>query len=733
MPLAVALSMGDGPGIVGMSVPVDTQKPLDDPAAEMRGAQRVIGGLVLTGALIAVLILLFGLNLRDRTLDAVGRDLNARAALLADHAQRTLDSIDLLQQALVERIERSGPRTPEDLRQMLDTRANFDDFSSRLRSLPQIQAINVHDARGDQVLSTRQWPTKPGNIVSLPFFQRFLRDPVLPRQFTDPRISTADGAWMFYVERPIHNPQGAFIGTLGVAVDLGYFATLYATVLPSKGSLISLYRDDGMLLTRAPDGRARLGQKYLYGSLADLLPPGGPQSVMTRRLGVADGVERLVVGYRLQSYPMIVRVGIEMTAALASWREQISFLVLAAGLIELALVWVGRLVWRQARTRAAVAESTRVQRQAERERLEAALEMETLIATMPGVVIRLQPDADHVIRPVYISPTIEEMSGFTVEEISDPMWPAKYFSPGDWHRLRLAEHAALQNGAATVELEFMHRNGGVRRISGKMRGHRLENGQAEIVAVWTDVTAERQLSAQLEHAGKMAILGELTTGIAHELSQPLAAITMAAENGLRFAQRDAMPRERMLSKLQLILELAQRGADVLNHMRVFGRTGDVMSASVPLEGVLSAAVLLLRAKLTRAGVRLDIDMPANLPPAFGKAVPLEQVLLNVMSNSCDAYADAGDAVPQNERVIWVRGWVETGKVVIQLRDCAGGIPPSVLPRIFEPFFTTKQVGEGTGLGLSISYGIITDMGGTITAHNEQGGAVFRITLPSARV
>ena len=105
MPLAVALSMGDGPGIVGMSVPVDTQKPLDDPAAEMRGAQRVIGGLVLTGALIAVLILLFGLNLRDRTLDAVGRDLNARAALLADHAQRTLDSIDLLQQALVERIE----------------------------------------------------------------------------------------------------------------------------------------------------------------------------------------------------------------------------------------------------------------------------------------------------------------------------------------------------------------------------------------------------------------------------------------------------------------------------------------------------------------------------------------------------------------------------------------------------------------------------------------------------
>ena len=730
MPLAVALSVSDIPGIAGG---IDATKTIAGPADELRGARRVIGGLALTGALIAVLTVLFVLNLRDRTLGAAGRDLNTRAVLLADHAQRALDSIDLLQQALVERIERSAPRTSEELRRVLETRANFDDFSSRLRGLPQLQAINVHDARGDQVLSTRQWPTKPGNIFSRAFFQLFFSDATVPRQFTDPRISTADGAWMFYLERPIHNPDGKFIGVLGAAVDLNYFAKLYATVLPAKGSLISLYRDDGVLLTRAPDGRARLGQQYLYGSLADLLPPGGPQSVLTRRLGVIDGVERLVVGYRLQSSPMIVRVGIEMDAALASWRDLASFLLLAAGLIELALAWVGRLVWRQARTRAAVVESILIQQQAERERLEAALEMETLIATMPGVVVRLQPDADRVIKPVYISPTITEMSGFTVAEVSDPAWPAKQFSHGDWQKLRMAEYEALQNGSATVELEFRHRDGALRRILGKMRGHRLENDQAEIVAVWTDVTAERQLSAQLEHAGKMAILGELTTGIAHELSQPLAAITMAAENGIRFAQRDALPRERMLSKLQLILELAQRGADVLNHMRVFGRTGDVASSSVSLEGVLGSAVLLLRAKLTKAGVLLDIDMPDDLPPAFGKAVPLEQVLLNVMSNACDAYASAGDAVRQNERVIWVRGWAETGKVVIQLRDCAGGIPPSVLPRIFEPFFTTKQVGEGTGLGLSISYGIITDMGGTITAHNEQGGAVFRITLPSARV
>ena len=146
-------------------------------------------------------------------------------------------------------------------------------------------------------------------------------------------------------------------------------------------------------------------------------------------------------------------------------------------------------------------------------------------------------------------------------------------------------------------------------------------------------------------------------------------------------------------------------------------------------GVLNAAALLLRSKLAKAGVSLNIDMPTDLPAAFGKAVPLEQVLLNVMGNSCDAYVSAGAAVPPVARIIWVKGWAEGARVVIELRDCAGGIPEAVLPRIFEPFFTTKEVGSGTGLGLSISYGIITDMGGTITARNEQGGAAFRIVLP----
>jgi C4-dicarboxylate-specific signal transduction histidine kinase len=141
---------------------------------------------------------------------------------------------------------------------------------------------------------------------------------------------------------------------------------------------------------------------------------------------------------------------------------------------------------------------------------------------------------------------------------------------------------------------------------------------------------------------------------------------------------------------------------------------------------------LLASKLLAGSVRLQPDLPEGLPPVLGKAVPLEQVIMNLISNACDAYVGLREPVPTERRVISVTAHVDADWVTIQVQDAAGGIPGEVLPRIFEPFFTTKPVGQGTGLGLSISYGIITDMGGTITAENHADGCLLRILLPVAR-
>jgi C4-dicarboxylate-specific signal transduction histidine kinase len=128
---------------------------------------------------------------------------------------------------------------------------------------------------------------------------------------------------------------------------------------------------------------------------------------------------------------------------------------------------------------------------------------------------------------------------------------------------------------------------------------------------------------------------------------------------------------------------------------------------------------------------LEIDLPEVLPEILAKAVPLEQVLLNLVVNACDASAMCVSRPGADARLIRISAVTSGDRVSLAVCDHAGGIPPDVLPRIFEPFFTTKSVGLGTGLGLSISQRIIEEMGATLTAENRDGGACFTIDLPGA--
>ena len=136
---------------------------------------------------------------------------------------------------------------------------------------------------------------------------------------------------------------------------------------------------------------------------------------------------------------------------------------------------------------------------------------------------------------------------------------------------------------------------------------------------------------------------------------------------------------------------------------------------------------VLSAKLR--GVLVSIDIPGDLPQVMGAEIPLEQVLVNLVSNAVDAYQSARpEAVP----VVTICGYVQGDEVVVRVTDQAGGVPPHFLTRIFEPFFTTKSSGKGIGLGLALAVGTVTDIGGVLTVANEDDGAVFEIRLPAAR-
>ena len=243
-----------------------------------------------------------------------------------------------------------------------------------------------------------------------------------------------------------------------------------------------------------------------------------------------------------------------------------------------------------------------------------------------------------------------------------------------------------------------------------------------------DVTDLRNSEKQLVQASKLATLGEMATGIAHELNQPLGVIRMASANSIKRIEKGHVDGAYLAKKLARIEEQTERAAQIINHMRVFGRQADGQMEPFDLRDALLEMTSLARAQLQNLDVGLRTIVPEDSAFVVGEKVMFEQVLLNVISNARDAITASG----RTDGVVTVEASFDTAKGhLIEIRDNGGGIPEAVLDKLFEPFFTTKEPGKGTGLGLSISFGTIRDMSGAISATNLEDGACFRISLPDA--
>ena len=223
---------------------------------------------------------------------------------------------------------------------------------------------------------------------------------------------------------------------------------------------------------------------------------------------------------------------------------------------------------------------------------------------------------------------------------------------------------------------------------------------------------------------------EIAAGMAHELSQPLASIALAAENALTALTAAPADIPLVVQKLERISQQAARAAKLIDHMRFFGRRQDGAAQPIDLSEALDGALLILDGRLRRTKVEIVRDIAPDLPQVLGTLVLVEQVLINLITNACDACRAAEPPLSKERRRVEVTAFAAGGSLILIVADHAGGIPGADLPKIFQPFFTTKAPGEGMGLGLSISYGIVSDMGGTMTARNGKDGAVFELCLPA---
>jgi PAS domain S-box-containing protein len=253
-------------------------------------------------------------------------------------------------------------------------------------------------------------------------------------------------------------------------------------------------------------------------------------------------------------------------------------------------------------------------------------------------------------------------------------------------------------------------------------------GKASILSMARDVTAKRQLESQLVRADRLAALGTMAAGVAHEINNPLAYVMLNlewVERKLPSVQHDASSLRGLLDMLAEAREGADRVATIVRELRSFSRTEGETRRPVELAEVVQSAIRLAGHEI-RHRARIATSF-ANAGKVRANEARLEQVVLNLLLNASQAMPD--DQAERNEIALVVRG--EGELAVLEVADNGVGIAADVLPHIFDPFFTTKPVGVGTGLGLSICHGIVTALGGQITVRSQVGeGTRFRIALPT---
>jgi len=258
-------------------------------------------------------------------------------------------------------------------------------------------------------------------------------------------------------------------------------------------------------------------------------------------------------------------------------------------------------------------------------------------------------------------------------------------------------------------------------------------GQKVFLVTTSDITQRLETEQQLIQASKMATLGEMATGVAHELNQPLSVIKTASSFCIKKINKDEnIGAETLATLLNKIDGNVDRATKIITHMRQFARKTDMTLAKVQLNEVLERSFEIFSQQLKLRGIEVDWKLEPNLPLIMADPDRLEQVFINLILNARDAIEQkwgSRDAQSGDKRITLKTASNEKS-VTAEVCDTGIGIPPAVTDKIFEPFFTTKEVGKGTGLGLSISYGIVKDCGGTIRVQSENvQGSCFILTFP----
>jgi PAS domain S-box-containing protein len=337
---------------------------------------------------------------------------------------------------------------------------------------------------------------------------------------------------------------------------------------------------------------------------------------------------------------------------------------------------------------------------------------------------------------IWVSDTWRALFGFAPGETVTLAALLRRVHPDDRAAVqRTLNLSGLQGSRYDIEFRVELPDGAVRWIASHGSVERSSDGSPALVrGVSLDISKRKlaeldvqQKRKEVMHLARVAMLGELSGALAHELNQPLTAILSNAQAAQRFLRREPPELGEVGEILQDIVDEDQRAGEIIRRLRRLFANRETMRQQVGANELVVGVIRILRNDLLNHGVALTVELAPAPLVLQADQVQLQQVLINLLVNACDAMVAAADG----GRAITVRVAAEPAEQLhISVSDCGPGIAPAVLERLFEPFYTTKE--NGMGLGLSICRGIVGAHGGRLWAENgAQGGAVFHLCLPLA--
>jgi len=251
-----------------------------------------------------------------------------------------------------------------------------------------------------------------------------------------------------------------------------------------------------------------------------------------------------------------------------------------------------------------------------------------------------------------------------------------------------------------------------------------------------DITHRKKLERQMIHNDRMTTLGEMATGIAHEINQPLNTLSILFDNMLLAASKeDSLPKSYLEKKTQKIYDNIFRIKNIIDHVRVFSRSQeDAIFTSFDVNESIRNAISMISEQFRHKLIDLEVKVGDPMPFAFGNTYQFEQVILNLLINSKDAIEELEGKLDRSfEKKITIIAYATNKQIIVEVKDNGIGIKPEELEKIMLPFYTTKEAGKGTGLGLSITFGIIKEMKGEINFRSEHlKGTNVTIKLPAVK-